>query len=337
MSPAEARRLPILPLAELRDGQEADTFAQLAKKEEARTRDHKPYWRVTFRDSGRSVTFPIWNDSPLADEVPSWQVGSDYKLRGLYRETQYGPQLDIRLARLARDEDAADGYDPAVLRPQGRHDPAQLFTDLTKFVDHAIQSDDLKSLVLGLLEEHRTPLLTLPASQKHHHVYAGGWLEHTLNVARNALFLADRYTAAYPELSPPLDTDLVLAGAVLHDIGKLLEIADLPEGPGVLPAGVLIGHAIQGRDLVRDAAHTWPIDSERLLRLEHIILSHHGSLAMGAPITPRTPEALLVEHANDVDSQFAMLDQILRDDRQAGPFTSERHILSRAIYRGGGV
>ena len=105
--------LAIVPLCEMTDGQEADMFVLMTAKEEAKTRDGKPYFRVGFRDALREVSFPVWGDSAWTEACrKEWTPGAFYKVRALFRETSYGPQLDIRKIRLAGADDARDGFDP---------------------------------------------------------------------------------------------------------------------------------------------------------------------------------------------------------------------------------
>src|SRR5688572_3651357 len=119
MSP---RLLPLVLLSELVDGQEADVFALLSAKSEATTRDGKPYWRISFRDASREVSFPIWSDSAFSDTCRQWQVGQCYKLRTIYCETKFGPQLDIKKIRLVTTEDKADGFDAWSFLPRSKFD-----------------------------------------------------------------------------------------------------------------------------------------------------------------------------------------------------------------------
>ena len=109
-------------------------------------------------------------------------------------------------------------------------------------------------MVLDILDAHAEPLSTLAAAKRNHHAFVGGFLEHVLNVTRTACFLADQYAKLYDQMQPPLDTDVVVAAAVLHDIGKLRELADTPGGAEYTAAGSLIGHVLQGRDIVRETA-----------------------------------------------------------------------------------
>jgi 3'-5' exoribonuclease len=322
-------------LGELAPGQEADFFALLAAKEELTTRDQKPYFKVTFRDASRQVAFPIWGDSPWAAECKqSWSAGTCYKLRALYRETSYGPQLEIRKIRPVNDQDAADGFDPLAFLPQSRHSPLKMFDELRGIaVDH-IAETVLRELTLDLLDGHRTELLALPAATRNHHAFVGGWLEHVLGVTHNALWLAERYQSMYPDLQPPLNKDLVVAGAILHDIGKLQEIAWNATGAEYTASGNLIGHMLQGRDIVRDAARAKKLPGDMLLRLEHIIISHQRLPEWGSPKQPMTPEALLVHYADDIDAKFQMMYVALRDDATPGPMTSKRNTLYQRVYRG---
>ena len=115
--------MPIATLSEMSPGQEADLFLLMTVKEELKTKAGKPYFRVGFRDAGREVSFPIWGDSPWAVECRDrWNPGLFYKLRAVYQETNFGPQLEIRKIREVIDADAADGFDPTFLLARSRFD-----------------------------------------------------------------------------------------------------------------------------------------------------------------------------------------------------------------------
>lgn len=329
------RPIALVRLCEMEHGQEGDLFALLAAKQELTTRDGKPYHRVTFRDARREVTFPIWADSAWAGVCrDEWSTGAYFKLRAAYCDTKYGPQLEIRKIREVVPADTADGFNTADFLPQSRYDPQQMFDELCALARQQIGGEPLRSLVLDLLHENHQALLTLPAARRNHHHFAGGWLEHVLSVARSCVWLAEKYIEQYPEMQPPLSKDLVVAGGVLHDIGKLRELEWQAEGPVYTPAGDLIGHVLQGRDMVREAAagRNWPGDE--LLRLEHIIVSHQRLPEWGAPKPPMTPEALLVHYADDLDAKLQMMVDALRDDQHEGHMTSRRNALMQPVYRG---
>lgn len=316
MSPAA---LPVVALSEMVADQEADLFVLMTLKEQLTTRDGKPYFKVGFRDAGREVTFPIWGNSPFAvDCRDHWTPGKFYKLRAVYRESNYGPQLDVRKIREAVETDKEDGFDPAMCCASSRFDADTMFAELIDIAKSRIEDGGLRDLVLFLLNEHRGVLLGAFAARRHHHAFTGGLLEHMLSVTRNAIFLADRYADYYAELVPPLDKGLVIAGAILHDIGKVRELEAGPAGAEYTTAGQLIGHILQGRDLVREAAREVEIDADRLLRLEHILISHQRLPEWGSPKPPMIPEAVLVHYADDIDAKFH---QVVMEVSEAKPFS----------------
>jgi 3'-5' exoribonuclease len=335
-----AKTSTIVPLSAMENGQEGDLFALLVSKEELTTRDGKPYYKVSFRDAGRVVAFPIWNDSAFAEDCKkNWNPGTFYKLRAVYRESNYGPQLEIRKIRAVIDGDEADGFDPTQFHPRSRFDAEEMFDELTAIAKKNIPDKPLRKLVLGLLDENRDELLVLPAATRNHHSFVAGYLEHVLSVTRTCVMLADKYDDYYPDMKPRLNKGLVVAGGILHDIGKLREIAWQPAGAEYTAAGNLVGHILQGRDIVREAAAAQakagdPLDDDTLLRLEHIIVSHQRLPEWGSPKPPMTPEALLVHYADDIDAKYHMIYVALRDDTSTGPITSNRNQLYQKLYRG---
>ncbi len=325
----------LVPLGEMFPGQEADLFALLSAKEQLTTRDNKPYLKVTFRDAKREVSFPLWGDTAFFIEArDTWQVGGHYKLRALYRETTYGPQLDIKKIRPVNDEDHAEGFDPWMCLPRSRYDSQKMFDELLEIAAERITDKELRSLVVGIYKDNHEALLALPAATRNHHAYIGGYLEHVLSVTKTAMYLADKYDDYYDDQQPRLSKELVVAGAMLHDIGKLREIGLTPGGAAYTSSGSLIGHIVQGRDIVREAAGKRKLNNETLLRLEHIILSHQRLPEWGSPKPPMTPEALLVHYSDDIDAKYHMMYKILSENTESGSVTSKRNALFQQVYKG---
>ena len=321
-------------LSQLTNGQEADFFALLSAKDELTTQNGKPYFKVTFRDAVREVRFPIWNDTSWSTVCrEQWTVGAFYKLRALYRETTFGPQLEIRKIRPVSEADTADGFCPAMCLPTSRFDSQEMYDELISLTKDLIEDSELSTFLQAILEEYQLILLNLPAAKINHHAHAGGYLEHVLNVAKTCVYFADKYAGLYPEMQ--LDKDLVIAGGILHDIGKVRELTTTPCGAEYTPAGTLIGHILQGRDIIRETAEENAISDEKLLRLEHIIVAHQRLPEWGSPKPPMTPEALIVHHADDLDAKLQMMAAALEDDTTEGPFTSSRNPLRQKIFRGG--
>jgi 3'-5' exoribonuclease len=327
--------MPVLALSAIVPGQEADMFLLMSTKEQLTTREGKPYFRVAFRDSGREVAFPIWDNSPWAvDCRDKWTPGVFYKVRATYRETNYGPQLDIRKIREVCDADAADGFDPTSCQPVSRFEPRAMFDELQTIVHERITDAPLRALVEKILADNHGELLKIAAARHNHHAFVAGWLEHTLSVTKTAIFLVDKYADYYNEMQPPLDKSMAVAGAILHDIGKLRELEQRPDGAAYTASGALIGHILQGRDIVREAAAACPLPPDTLLRLEHLIIAHQRLPEWGSPKPPMTPEAMLVHYADDIDAKFHMMAEILRNDTSDGPVTSKKNVLMQQVYKG---
>ncbi|MDA1014830.1 MAG: HD domain-containing protein [Planctomycetota bacterium] len=326
----------VFELNELVNGQSADTFALLAAKDEAKTKDGKPYFRVTFKDAKRSVVSMIWSDHELFKSCLDWVVGGFFKLRCKYEETSFGPQVSVDRIRAVVDADREQGFDPDRFFEVSRFDRDEMFAELRGLVEQHISERAVQELVLLLLDENANAIKQHAAAARNHHAFVGGYLEHTLSVTRTAVFLADKYAAYYTKMQPPLSKTLVVAGAVLHDIGKMYELEFKDGAWAYTPEGRLVGHILMGRDMVRAAAlRVAAIDAETLLRIEHMIISHQNLPEWGSPIAPHTPEALLVHYADDIDAKFHELATELETSWPAGTeFTTRNNPLRRYIFVG---
>lgn len=326
----------VVRLSEIEPGETADCFVLLAAREAGQTRDQKPFYRATFRDAGRSATAMIWSDSAWYEECDTgWSVGSFYKLRCRYTESQYGPQIDIDRIRPVQEGDESEGFDAGEFFQSTRFDRDAMFGELTGLAESEITDLPLRRLVSELLSEHAEEIREIPAASRNHHAFRGGFLEHVLSVVKTAVFLSRKYADYYPHMDPPLNHSLVVAGAILHDVGKLRELRFQPHGANYSPAGRLIGHILLGRDMVRDkAAAISDLDPEIALRLEHIIVAHQNLPEWGSPVAPHTPEALLVYFSDDIDAKFHMMAAVLEAPPRSGEEFSDHHNpLRRSIFR----
>ena len=328
----------IVPLHQLTPHQPADFFALLAEKTRKTTRDGRAFFELKFRDLRRTVAVAVWPETDLfarcESELP---VGGFYKLRGTFGESKYGPQVEVVQLREVRDTDAADGFKEIDFFDRSRFDSEAMFAELRALAEAEIADLPLRKLTGELLGAHAAALKQLPATKDRFYPFPGGWLEHVVSVTKNCLFLVDRYRVHYPELNPPLNRDVVVAGAVLHDLGRVMELR-LPPIPGQ-PVGVsvdgeLFGHQLLCRDLVRDHARTIPdLNAELLKLLEHVIVSHLALPAWGSMRLPAIPESLILHHADDLDAKLEMYTRHLIRDPSGGPFTDPDPVLKRPLWK----
>jgi 3'-5' exoribonuclease len=332
-------KIAVYPLHTLPPGQLADTFAMLAEKKIGTTREGKPYYSCKFRDRIRTVALAVWQDGAWFGPCEKdWQEGHFYKLRCIYGEHEkYGPQIELHNIRGTSEADRQDGFDPRTLVEASRFDAGELWPKLLQLVESEIRDEPLRRLVLLLLDRQGPRLKTLPASDKFY-PFAGGWLEHIYSVARTSLFLVNHYAAHYAGTGPTLNRDLVLAGAVLHDLGRLGEYVDDSAAPQPSVPGRLIGHVILGRDMVREAAREVnDLNPELLQLLEHVILTHLSLPEWGSPRLPLIPEVLILHHADDLDAKMEMYHRCLSRDQSPGPFTAPDPILKKPLLKRRGV
>ena len=185
---------------------------------------------------------------------------------------------------------------------------------------------------------HSENLKVLPGSTRHYHSFPGGWLEHTLSVATKCLWLVDQYREQYADLTPPLNRDLVVAGAVpaRNRPGHRIGTGQAPGEPAEKTVrGQLFGHVMLSRELVREAAkQVSEINAELLQLLEHMILTHLSRPEWGSPRLPVIPEGLILHYADDLDAKMEMYARCLRKDVSSGPFTERDPVLGRNLLKG---
>ncbi|MSR52407.1 MAG: HD domain-containing protein [Gemmataceae bacterium] len=329
----------IVRLSDLKKGERGTFFVQLADKAKGATHKGNPFFACKFRDLRRTATYMVWGDGPhYATCATDWQPGQFFKMHAAFNEHEkYGGQLEVLKIRPTEDRDAVDGFDPKELVEQARREPDEVLKDLRAFIEATIGDEPLKKLTLGILEVHAEKLKPLPASDRRFYPYPGGWLEHVESVSRNAVWLAQQYRDRFLKLKPPINVDLVASGAVLHDIGRVLEFAPsttLLEPVEYSIDGRLFGHLFLGRDLVRDAAKAQGDVNPELLRLlEHIIITHLRHPEWGSPKLPMIPEVLILHHADDLDAKMEMYTRCLIRDASDGPFTERDPMLGQTLLK----
>ena len=320
--------MPHQPIARLQEGDVVQQYFLVRQVERRTDKSGKPYLSLVLGDASGTMIARVWSDV-LAKCPGPFAPGDHVGVQGQVSSYKDELQLTVRyintVEALRAMGKSLEGYDPDLLVRATTYDRQELWQELWQLAENQI-GPPLQALVLNLLERHREEFLVCPAARLYHHPYVGGLLEHTWFVAR--------HTLASLAIYPDLNRDLALAGAILHDLGKIIEIAN-PAAPELTVSGQLLGHIVLGWDMVRAAAQSLEFaDPTLLLQLEHIILSHHGSLEFGSPIPPKTREALLVNFLDDLDAKLKMMSQHLESDSGEGDFTSYHRVLQRGLYKG---
>lgn len=275
-----------------------------------RTQNGKPFYDLETADSLQKARFKIWSETDAYEICPDLKSGDLCELKGFFFKNQFGLNVDrpaIRyLSEVERTLFLAGSAQSQLKQQEDWNFILQTFQELP---DSA-----LKAVALMSLEQHEKKWKRAAAARTYHHARRGGLLEHTSQMLRCATALAPLYS----EITPAL----LYCGVLFHDIGKLWE-NDFPEHGFVsLPnrRGEMIGHISVGIEVVNklwhQTAELHPLlfsaeiqPSIEIVRdhLLHLIASHHGQMEFGSPVTPRTPEAWMLHHIDNIDARIEML------------------------------
>jgi 3'-5' exoribonuclease len=322
-------------------------------------RDRKPsgqYLAITLADKSGQFEARMWED--FADVVQTCSAGCYVKVQGQVSKYQGKYQITLTKMRLA----AASEIDTADFIPTTQYDIPSMATELRSYVD-AFSNPHLRRLVLAFLDDPTLgpAFLEAPAAKRLHHAWIGGLLEHVVSLVRVCLANAPFY--------PEVDPDLLVTGAILHDIGKVRELSWGSSFDYTLE-GQLIGHISIAQRLLQEkitqldaeaaAQSQLPPSAQDLLDLssfaagggsaslstrlepfpqnlrlliEHMILSHHGKLEFGSPKLPMTPEAMLLSALDDLEAKFQALRNEFASAQSAGRSPSETTDWVRSMDR----
>ena len=268
-------------IAELAEDRVVEGIYAVARKQRLRTRNGSAYLALELSDPSGRIEARVWNDVDLLDG--RFAEGDAVHVLGRVERFRDRLQLEVRSLEAAPDQDAA------ALTPTLRRDRDEL-DGFLEFLAGEIAHPGLKATVTRLFADDalRSSLRSLPAAPDGHHGYAGGLLEHTVGVATIA-----RETA---QLHPRLRSDLLLAGALLHDLGRTLELGPAPMFRPT-EEGRLLGHVYLGLRLIENRAAA--LETEVRAELLHAVAVHHELRSA------RTAEAAVLYHANQLDAVAA--------------------------------
>ncbi|HEY3600507.1 MAG TPA: HD domain-containing protein [Chthoniobacterales bacterium] len=308
--------LELLTLQKIREAvsrgpSEARVHVQLETVASKLTREQKPYCELTLADAGDRMTLRVWSDHPNYKACDSMESGDFVEIIGeFYQHQQYG--LDVRrwtTRRLTADEQAQLLQGPPELRARQTAD-----WDSIVVATAAIRDPRLQALCAEFVAQHGARFRNTAGARTYHHARRGGLVEHTAQMMRVASALAPLY--------PNLNLDLLIAGILFHDAGKLWENY-LPESGFSMPydeLGEMVGHIGIGMELVNslwrkilaeERARSWsdlhPASDDVRIHLLHLIAAHHGEMQLGSPVYPKTPEAIVLHYIDNLDARVEMI------------------------------
>ncbi len=283
------------------------------------------YLDMLLADKDSELVAKLWDYKD--DMVFFPEVNTVVKFRGTLQQYNGNDQFIIQRMRATNDSDNINMADFVKSSDYSGNTMLDTITDIVNGFNDA----ELKSVVLSMLEDNKEDLLFFPAAEKLHHAMTGGLLYHTLSIVR----LCECVCSIYP----CIDRELLLSGAILHDIAKLREYSVNATGmvDGHTVEGMLLGHLVMGSEDVGRKCDELNITPEKKYLLQHMLISHHGKLEFGAAVRPSFIEAEVLSQLDLFDANmYEMADAV--KDVAPGDFTGRLWMLdNRRFYNHGRI
>jgi 3'-5' exoribonuclease len=302
----------------------------ISQYNQAEDKNGRTYLSLKLIDSSGEIDAKVWAEALASLGVVKFKVGDVVSIDASVSEYRGQSQLTISsLHKLADGDYEASDLIRAATRPV-----EEIYKEVLKFIGE-IEDKTLHKLISEIITEHKDLFVKTPAAKSNHHNHYGGLVEHVLEMLKSAERLLELY--------PQANKDLVYAGILMHDLGKVIELENLGFSYDYSFEGKLIGHIAIGLEILdkhvflnykdyKDFYH-----SENYVLLKHIILSHHGKLEYGSPIVPKTIEAIIVSRVDDLSSQTQFYKRLITDNSASEQaFTPRDYVLGTEVYIGGG-
>lgn len=307
----------------IRERDWVDTPFLVRDKIMAMAKNGKPYMTLKLIDRSGEVEARVWD---RVDEYGDLFAKDDF-IRVQGKASVYLGKMQLVVQELSRLAD--DQVDLADFLPVAQRSAAEMEQELRAKVESMQSQGHLRRLLEAFLadEDFLQHYRTAPAAKSMHHAYLGGLLEHSLAVADLADDICRRY--------PSLNRDLLLTGALLHDVGKVAELC-YARSFDYTDAGKLLGHIVMGVEMVDAKAREIPgFPTEVLVLVKHLLLSHHGQYEYGSPKRPKTLEALVLNFIDDMDAKInGVRTHIEREPDNPSTWTSYHRLYDRYFFKG---
>ena len=279
------------------------------------------YLDFNLGDATGDINAKLWECNEELENT--FKQNTLIKVKGSVNEWRGKLQLKIEMIRLAEDKDEVKIGDYVAVAP---YSPEKMYDDILNYLSK-IKNVDIQNIVTNILSDNEEKLMHYPAAKSNHHAIRSGLLYHTTTMLAAGEKLSEIYTF--------LNTDLLYAGIILHDIGKIYEMnaSELGIVSEYTIEGQLIGHIVQGIKMIETASLEVKADKEVSMLLQHMILSHHYEADYGSPKKPMIPEAEMLHHLDIMDARMYDMNKALTDTEK-GKFSERIWSLDNiSIYK----
>lgn len=308
-------------VSELKENDNFSGVLFCKEKTVGQTKSGKEYYNVTLMDNSGLIAGKIWEVS--SSGISNFEKGDFVFVVAKCDVYQEKTQLNITDISIAKE----GTYTPEDFFPKADMDIQVMINSLKKVIA-TVKNPYLMELLNSFFnEEGIKKFSTCSAAKTVHHAFVGGLLQHSLNVATNCFYLGKVY-------KDMVDQDLLLTAGLLHDIGKITTMTDFPDND-YTDAGRFLGHIYLGSEMIREKSREIKdFPNELLLKLQHCILSHHGTKEQGSPVLPTIPEAFIIHYADELDSRMEIVKEEFKTMEEANGWSNYNHWLSTGLYKG---
>ncbi|WP_027963842.1 3'-5' exoribonuclease YhaM [Halalkalibacillus halophilus] len=305
-------------IADYEVGSQFDGYLLIKSVDKGTTAAGKPFLTIMFRDRSGEIEAKLWEATKEDEE--SLQPEVIVNVQGEIRQFRGKNQLNVRQIRISNETDQVRVEQFIEKAPV---EVEQLQEELTQFI-FSMENPKIQRIVRYVMKKYNQEISIYPAATKNHHEYSSGLLHHIVSMLK----LAQQLKGLYPELN----TDLLYAGVILHDVGKVKEFSS-PVSPSYTLEGKMLGHITMMVDEISEAAKDLSIEGEEVLLLQHMILSHHSKPEWGSPKAPLFKEAEILHQIDMIDAKMNMMNRALKKVKP-GEFTDRIFAMdNRAFYK----
>ena len=272
---------------------------------------------ITLQDASGVIDAKKWSYEEGDDEL--FKIGNIVHVDADC--VSFKDKLQLKVKRVSLMD--INNVDTSELIRESEFSKDELISKLNEFASN-IENENIKKIVIHVLKKYQDAYMSYPAAVSNHHDYLRGLFEHSISMAEISAFIASHYKE--------VNKDYLIAGSLLHDVGKVIELSGVI-GTKYTTKGDLLGHLVIGENIIQEASKELNIEGEEVMILSHLVLSHHGEPEYGACVYPLTREALLLSMIDDMDAKMKVLDKAYLNVNE-GEFTERIFALgNRSFYK----
>ncbi|WP_100330522.1 3'-5' exoribonuclease YhaM [Bacillus xiapuensis] len=299
-------------------GQSVECFLLIKSATRSIAVNGNPYLTLILQDKSGDIEAKLWDAKEETEKL--YQPQTIVKVTGEIQNYRGRMQLKIRQIRPSNPKDDVQISQFIETAPMKQEEMTEV---ITQYI-FEMKNPHIQRMTRFLLKKHYAEFLEYPAATKNHHEFVSGLAYHVVSMLRLAKSIAELY--------PSLNRDLLYAGVILHDLGKVIELSG-PISTSYTAEGNLLGHISIMVTEIGKAAEELGIAGEEVMILQHIVLSHHGKAEWGSPKPPMVKEAEVLHYIDNLDAKMNMLDRVL-ERTKPGEFSERVFALdNRSFYK----